>query len=41
MENRLRTIGNYLVNQNELDLVIYSDSEPSGSEVFDGMNWIS
>ena len=41
MENRLRTIGNYLINQEDLELVTYSDSEPSESEVFDGMNWIS
>ena len=40
MENRLRTIGNYLINQEDLELVTYSDSEPSESEVFDGMNWI-
>ena len=41
MENRLRTIGNYLTNLADLELVTYSDSEPSESEVFDGMNWIS
>ena len=41
VENRLRTIGNYLTNLEDLNLVIYSDSEPSESEVFDGMNWIS
>ena len=41
MENRLRTIGNYLTNLEDLDLVTYSDSEPSESEVYDGMNWIS
>ena len=41
MENRLRTIGNYLTNLEDLKLVTYSDSEPSESEVFDGMNWIS
>ena len=41
MENRLRTIGNYLTNLDDLELVTYSDSEPSESEVFDGMNWIS
>ena len=41
MENRLRTIGNYLTNLEDLELVTYSDSEPSESEVFDGMNWIS
>ena len=41
MENRLRTIGNYLTNLEDLNLVTYSDSEPSESEVFDGMNWIS
>ena len=40
MENRLRTIGNYLTNLEDLELVAYSDSEPSESEVFDGMNWI-
>ena len=40
MENRLRTIGNYLTNLEDLNLVTYSDSEPSESEVFDGMNWI-
>ena len=40
MENRLRTIGNYLTNLEALELVTYSDSEPSESEVFDGMNWI-
>ena len=40
MENRLRTIGNYLTNLEDLELVTYSDSEPSESEVFDGMNWI-
>ena len=40
MENRLRTIGNYLTNLEALNLVTYSDSEPSESEVFDGMNWI-
>ena len=40
MENRLRTIGNYLINLEDLELVTYSDSEPSESEVFDGMNWI-
>ena len=40
MENRLRTIGNYLTNLEDLELVNYSDSEPSESEVFDGMNWI-
>ena len=40
MENRLRTIGNYLTNLEDLKLVTYSDSEPSESEVFDGMNWI-
>ena len=40
MENRLRTIGNYLTNLEDLDLVTYSDSEPSESELFDGMNWI-
>ena len=40
MENRLRTIGNYLTNLEDLELVTYSDSEPSGTEVFDGMNWI-
>ena len=38
MENRLRTIGNYLTNLEDLELVAYSNSEPS--EVFDGMNWI-
>ena len=41
MENRLRTIGNYLTNLEDLNLVTYNDSEPSESEVFDGMNWIS
>ena len=41
MENRLRTIGNYLTNLEDIELVTYSDSEPSESEVFDGMNWIS
>ena len=41
MENRLRTIGNYLTNLEDLNLVTYSDSEPSESELFDGMNWIS
>ena len=41
MENRLRTIGNYLTNLEDEELVTYSDSEPSESEVFDGMNWIS
>ena len=41
MENRLRTIGNYLTNLEDLELITYSDSEPSESEVFDGMNWIS
>ena len=40
MENRLRTIGNYLTNLEDLELVTYSDSEPSESGVFDGMNWI-
>ena len=40
MENRLRTIGNDLTNLEDLELVTYSDSEPSESEVFDGMNWI-
>ena len=40
MENRLRTIGNYLTNLEDIELVTYSDSEPSESEVFDGMNWI-
>ena len=40
MENRLRTIGNYLTNLEDLELVTYSDLEPSESEVFDGMNWI-
>ena len=35
MENRLRTIGNYLTNLEDLELVTYSDSEPSESEVFD------
>ena len=40
MENRLRTIGNYLTNLEDLNLVTYSDSEPSESEVFDGVNWI-
>ena len=40
MENRLRTIGNYLTNLEDLELVTYSDSEPSETEVFDGMNWI-
>ena len=40
MENRLRTIGNYLTNLEDLELVTYSDSEPLESEVFDGMNWI-
>ena len=40
MENRSRTIGNYLTNLEDLELVTYSDSEPSESEVFDGMNWI-
>ena len=40
MENRLRTIGNYLTNLEDLELVTYSDSEQSESEVFDGMNWI-
>ena len=40
MENRLRTIGNYLTNLEDIKLVTYSDSEPSESEVFDGMNWI-
>ena len=40
MENRLRTIGNYLTNLEDVELVTYSDSEPSESEVFDGMNWI-
>ena len=40
MENRLRTIGNYLTNLEDLELVTYSDSEPSELEVFDGMNWI-
>ena len=40
MENRLRTIGNYLTNLEDLELVTYSDSEPSEPEVFDGMNWI-
>ena len=32
MENRLRTIGNYLTNLEDLELVTYSDSEPSESE---------
>ena len=41
MENRLRTIGNYLTNLEDLELVTYSDSEPSELEVFDGMNWIN
>ena len=41
MENRLRTIGNYLTNLEDLELVTYNDSEPSESEVYDGMNWIS
>ena len=41
MENRLRTIGNYLTNLEDLGLVTYSDSEPSETEVFDGMNWIN
>ena len=41
MENRLRTIGNYLTNLEDIELVTYSDSEPSESEAFDGMNWIS
>lgn len=40
MENRLHAIGNYLTNLEDLELVTYSDSEPSESEVFDGMNWI-
>ena len=40
MENRLRTIGNYLTNLEDLELVTYSDSEPSETEVYDGMNWI-
>ena len=40
MENRLRTIGNYLTNLEDLELVTCSDSETSESEVFDGMNWI-
>ena len=41
MENRLRTIGNYLTNLEDLELVTYSDSEPSETEIFDGMNWIN
>ena len=41
MENRLRTIGNYLTNLEDLELVTYSDSEPSELEVFDGMSWIN
>ena len=40
MENRLRTIGNYLTNLEDLELVTYSDSEPSELEVFDGISWI-
>src|SRR5574344_913765 len=36
IENRLRTIGNYLTNLEDLELVTYSDSEPSESEVYDG-----
>ena len=35
MENRLRTIGNYLTNLEDLELVTYSNSEPSESEIFD------
>lgn len=40
MENRLHAIGKYLINQDDLKLVTYSDSEPSEFELFDGMNWI-
>ena len=40
MENRLRTIGNYLTNLEDLELVTYSDLEQSESEIYDGMNWI-
>lgn len=40
MENRLRAIGKYVTSLEDLELVSYSDSEPSESEVFDGMNWI-
>jgi hypothetical protein len=37
-ENRLHTIGDYLMKEEKPKLTIYSNSEPS--TVYKGMNWI-
>lgn len=40
IENRLNAIGNYLKTLEEIKLVTYSETEPSESELYDGMTWI-
>lgn len=40
IENRLYAIGNYLLKQEDLNLVTYSETEPSTEDLCDGFSWI-
>lgn len=40
LENRLHAIGEFLLEQNDLNLMIYSETEPSKSNLQDGFTWI-
>ena len=40
LENRLNAIGKYVMDLEDINLITYIETEPSESEVFDGMNWI-
>lgn len=40
LENRTYAVSKYLMSLEDLKLMTYSDSEPSESEIYDGMNWI-
>lgn len=40
LENRLHTIGNYVIKLEDLSLITYGDSEPSESELYDNITWI-
>ncbi len=40
LENRLYAIEKYVINLEDLNLVTYGETEPSESELYDGMSWI-
>lgn len=41
LENRLYAIGNYIIQLEDMNLLVYNNLEPSTSELYDGMAWIS